>query len=418
MAFLCRLVQPVHCDEARFAANVGRLTEEHKLISISKRSAVEPFHAMDILAEATRRRQEGRPVISMAVGQPGHPAPQAALEAARKALDGGRIGYTDALGLTALRQGLAEEYRRRHNVSVDWNRIVVTTGSSAGFNLAFLSLFDVGDAVAIARPGYPAYRSILAALGLGVIEVAVGPETGFTLTPESLERAQAEAGVRLKGVLLASPANPTGTVTTRAQLAAVYDYCKGEGITLISDEIYHGLTYGAEETTALEIGDEAVIINSFSKYYCMTGWRIGWMVLPEELVRPVECVAQSLYISAPELSQIAALAALSATDELEHYKAACQTNRDFLMARLPALGLPLLSPMDGAFYAYVDAKSFTNDSMSFARRILAETDVAVTPGRDFDPIDGHLALRLSYAGTMAEMVEATDRLEAWLPKIG
>lgn len=388
------------------------------MISISKRSAVEPFHAMDILAEATRRRQEGRPVISMAVGQPGHPAPQAALEAARKALDGGRIGYTDALGMTALRQALAEEYRRRHNVSVDWNRIVVTTGSSAGFNLAFLTLFDVGDAVAIARPGYPAYRSILSALGLKVIEVAVGPDTGYTLTPESLEKAQAEAGVHLKGVLLASPANPTGTVTTKAQLKAVCDHCQEHGITLISDEIYHGLTYGAEEATALEIGDDAVIINSFSKYYCMTGWRIGWMVLPEEMVRPVECVAQSLYISAPELSQIAALAALSATDELEHYKAACQANRDFLMTRLPALGLPLLSPMDGAFYAYVDASSFTNDSMGFAKRILAETDVAVTPGRDFDPVEGHLAMRLSYAGTMADMIEATDRLESWLPKIG
>jgi len=386
------------------------------LISISKRSAVEPFHAMDILAEATRRRQEGRPVISMAVGQPGHPAPQAALQAARNALEGGRIGYTDALGMTGLRQALAEEYRRRHDVSVDWNRIVVTTGSSAGFNLAFLSLFDVGDAVAIARPGYPAYRSILSALGLKVIEVAVGPDTGYTLTPESLERAQAEAGVRLKGVLLASPANPTGTVTTKAQLKAVYDYCQGQGITLISDEIYHGLTYGSEEATAPEIGDDAVIINSFSKYYCMTGWRIGWMVLPQELVRPVECVAQSLYISAPELSQIAALAALSATDELEHYKAACQANRDFLMARLPQIGLPLLSPMDGAFYAYVDATRFTNDSMGFAKRILAETDVAVTPGRDFDPVEGHLALRLSYAGTMADMVEATDRLDTWLPR--
>jgi aspartate/methionine/tyrosine aminotransferase len=384
------------------------------LISISKRSAVEPFHAMDILAEATRLKGLGRPVISMAVGQPGHPAPQAALEAARAALEGGRIGYTDALGMTTLRQGLAEEYRRRHGVAVDRNRIVVTTGSSAGFNLAFLSLFDAGDAVAIARPGYPAYRSILSALGLKVIEVAVGAETGYTLTPDSLERAQKEAGLRLKGVLLASPANPTGTVTTRAQLADVYRYCQGQGITLISDEIYHGLTYGAEETTALEIGDEAVIINSFSKYYCMTGWRIGWMVLPEELVRPVECLAQSLYISAPELSQIAALSALSATEELEGYKTACRANRDFLATRLPELGLPLLSPMDGAFYAYVDASRFTNDSMALAKRILAETDVAVTPGRDFDPLDGHLALRLSYAGTMQEMVEATDRLAKWL----
>lgn len=384
------------------------------MISISKRSAVEPFHAMDILAEATRRKAEGRPVISMAVGQPGHPAPQAALAAARTALEGGRIGYTDALGMTALRQALAQEYRRRHGVTVDWNRIVVTTGSSAGFNLAFLSLFDAGDAVAIARPGYPAYRAILSALGLKVIEVSVGADTGYTLTPDSLERAQTEAGVRLKGVLLASPANPTGTVTTRAQLTDVYRYCQGQGITLISDEIYHGLTYGSEETTALEIGDEAVIINSFSKYYCMTGWRIGWMVLPEELVRPVECLAQSLYISAPELSQIAAVAALEATDELEGYKSACRANRDFLATRLPELGLPLLSPMDGAFYAYVDASRFTNDSMEFAKRILSETDVAVTPGRDFDPLDGHLALRLSYAGTMEDMVEATNRLAKWL----
>ncbi|UJW73379.1 pyridoxal phosphate-dependent aminotransferase [Rhizobium sp. SL42] len=384
------------------------------MLSISKRSAVEPFHAMDILAEATRRRQAGQPVISMAVGQPGHPAPKAALAAAQTALVAGRIGYTDALGLAALRQGLADDYRDRHGIDVDAGRIMITTGSSAGFNLAFLSLFDVGDAVAIARPGYPAYRSILSALGLIVIEVPVSAETGYTLTPESLEQAQSAAGVRLKGVLLASPANPTGTVTSAAQLKAVYDYCEGHDIALISDEIYHGLTYDAEEASALTIGKQAVVINSFSKYYCMTGWRIGWMVLPEELVRPIECVAQSLYISAPELSQIAAIAALGATEELEHYKQSCRANRDFLMRRLPELGLPLLSPMDGAFYAYVDATRYTNDSMAFAKRMLAEIDVAATPGMDFDPVDGHLALRLSYAGTMAEMVEATDRLAAWL----
>jgi aspartate/methionine/tyrosine aminotransferase len=186
------------------------------------------------------------------------------------------------------------------------------------------------------------------------------------------------------------------------------------GLWFISDEIYHGLVHNGRQATALASSDRAIVVNSFSKYYCMTGWRIGWMVLPEEVVRPVECVAQSLYISAPELSQIAALAALSATEELDGYKAACRANRDFLATRLPELGLPLLSPMDGAFYAYVDAKNFTNDSMAFARRILAETDVAVTPGRDFDPLDGHLALRLSYAGTMQEMVEATNRLEKWL----
>ena len=384
------------------------------MVTISKRSAVEPFHAMDVLAEATRRRQAGQPVISMAVGQPGHPAPQAALAAARAALEHGRIGYTDALGTAELRQALADYYRRRHGVVVDAERVIVTTGSSAAFNLAFLGLFDAGDAVAIARPGYPAYRNILKALGLTVVEVPVNAGTHFTLTPESLEKAQREAGARLKGVLLASPANPTGTVTGKAQLAELARYCEGEGISLISDEIYHGLTFSGDEASALEIGDRAVIINSFSKYYCMTGWRIGWMVVPPELVRPLECLAQSLYISAPELSQIAAIAALGAGEELEHYKASCRANRDYLMERLPRLGLPLLSPMDGAFYAYVDVSRHTNDSMAFAREMLSAIDVAATPGLDFDPVEGHRAMRFSYAGTMAEMVEALDRIERWL----
>lgn len=384
------------------------------MVTISKRSAVEPFHAMDVLAEATRRRQAGQPVISMAVGQPGHPAPQAALTAARAALDHGRIGYTDALGTAELRQALADYYRRRHGVVVDAERVIVTTGSSAAFNLAFLGLFDAGDAVAIARPGYPAYRNILKALGLTVVEVPVNAGTHFTLTPESLEKAQREGGVRLKGVLLASPANPTGTVTGKAQLAELARYCEGEGISLISDEIYHGLTFSGDEASALEIGDRAVIINSFSKYYCMTGWRIGWMVVPPELVRPLECLAQSLYISAPELSQIAAIAALGAGEELELYKASCRANRDYLMERLPRLGLPLLSPMDGAFYAYVDVSRHTNDSMAFAREMLSAIDVAATPGLDFDPVEGHRAMRFSYAGTMAEMVEALDRIERWL----
>lgn len=384
------------------------------MISTSRRSAVEPFHAMDVLAEATRRRQAGHPVISMAVGQPGAPAPSAALKAASEALAHGRIGYTDALGTRELREGLAAHYRARHRVEIDPARIAITTGSSAGFNLAFLSLFDDGDAVAIARPGYPAYRNILKALGLRVVEVPVNAATAFTLTPESLEAAQKAEGVRLKGVLLASPANPTGTVTGRDGLKALVDYCAGQGITLISDEIYHGLTFSGDETSALELTDEVVVINSFSKYYCMTGWRIGWMVLPDHLVRPVECVAQSLYISPPELSQIAATAALGASAELDAYKEVCRANRDFLQVRLPELGFKLLSPMDGAFYAYVDVGAFTNDSMEFARRMLSETNVAATPGLDFDPVEGNRAMRFSYAGTMAEMVEATDRIGRWL----
>ncbi|MCF1466838.1 aminotransferase class I/II-fold pyridoxal phosphate-dependent enzyme [Agrobacterium vitis] len=384
------------------------------MVMLSTRSAVEPFHAMDILAEANRLKAAGHPVISLAVGQPGAPAPERAIRAAEVALRAGQIGYTDALGRADLRQGLADYYRRRHGTEVAAERIMVTTGSSAGFNLAFLALFEAGDAVAIARPGYPAYRNILKALGLVVIEVPVGPETDFTLTPDSLERAARAAGVRLKGVLLASPANPTGTVTGRAALQRLALWCDDNGVSFISDEIYHGLTYGVEEASAVEFAPNAVVINSFSKYYRMTGWRIGWMVLPQALVRGVECVAQSLYISAPELSQIAAMAALGAGEELEEYRAGCRANRDFLQARLPALGMPLLSPMDGAFYAYVDVSRFTNDSMEFARRLLAQTHVAATPGLDFDPLEGHRALRISYAGTLADLTDATDRIANWL----
>jgi aspartate/methionine/tyrosine aminotransferase len=349
----------------------------------------------------------------MAVGQPVHPAPQAARDAARRALEIGRIGYTDALGLLSLRRAISDFYKRHHGVSVDPGRIAITTGSSAGFNLAFLALFDVGDRVAIARPGYPAYRNILAALGIETVEIEVNAENGFTLTPAALEVAAAAHG-RIDGVLLASPANPTGTVTGRANLAALSAYCRDNGIAFISDEIYHGLTFVGEEATALEFGDDAVIINSFSKYYCMTGWRIGWMVLPEALVRPVERIAQSLYISAPELSQIAAEAALGAEAELNVYRDAYKANRDLLVKRLPELGFAIASPMDGAFYAYVDVSRFTNDSMAFARRMLAETDVAATPGADFDPQDGHHTMRFSYAGAYEEMSEAVDRLARWL----
>ena len=369
---------------------------------------------MDVLAEATKRRANGHPVISMAVGQPSHPAPQAALEAARGALAEGRIGYTDALGTARLKSALASHYKDRHGLDIDPARIAITTGSSAGFNLAFLSLFDAGDAVAIARPGYPAYRNILGALGLKVLEVPATAETHFTLTPESLEAAQKESGLRLKGVLLASPANPTGTVTGRDGLKALSDYCAARSIAFISDEIYHGLTFAGEEASALELTDEAIVINSFSKYYCMTGWRIGWMVLPERLVRPIERVAQSLYISPPELSQIAAMAALGASAELDRYKASYAANRELLMQRLPQIGLSIASPMDGAFYAYLDVTRFTNDSMGFAKRMLAEIDVAATPGLDFDPLEGNRTLRLSYAGSEVEIAEAVGRIATWL----
>jgi aspartate/methionine/tyrosine aminotransferase len=374
------------------------------LTAISRRSEVEPFHAMDVLAEANRRRQAGRNVISLAVGQPAHPAPATAREAARAALQHGRLGYTDALGTAELRSAIAGHYAEHYGVAVDAGRIAVTTGSSAAFNIAFLTLFDAGDRVAITQPGYPAYRNILAALGLEAVEIPVGPQTGYTLTPDALSEAERQAGGPIAGVLLASPANPTGTVTGRTALEALVAHCRKRSIAFISDEIYHGLTFAGLETTALSLSDDVVVINSFSKYYCMTGWRIGWMVLPEHLVRPVERVTQSLYISAPELSQIAAAAAFRGRDELDRVRETYRTNRTIMMERLPQFGFAIASPMDGAFYAYADVSRLTNDSMAYARAILQAIDVAVTPGRDFDPHEGHRTMRLSYAGSTAEIV--------------
>ncbi|WP_164527892.1 pyridoxal phosphate-dependent aminotransferase [Georhizobium profundi] len=383
------------------------------MFEVSTRSAVEPFHAMDVLAEANRRRAAGRSVVSLAVGQPSHPAPAVALEAARQALETGRLGYTDALGTQSLRQAIAQHYAEYYGTTIAPERIAVMTGSSAAFNVAFLTLFDAGDRVAITRPGYPAYRNILAALGLQPVEIAVGEETGHTLTPDALKAAEAEFGP-IKGVLLASPANPTGTVTGRAALSALADHCARTGTAFISDEIYHGLTFSGEETTAIAFSDEAIVINSFSKYYCMTGWRIGWMVLPQHLVRAVERVTQSLYISAPELSQIAATAAFRGKAELDGVREHYRTNRQILADRLPGLGFQIASPMDGAFYAYADVSRMTNDTMDFAWKMLREIDVAITPGIDFDPVNGHRTVRLSYAGATEDIVEALDRIAAWV----
>lgn len=383
------------------------------MFEVSTRSAVEPFHAIDVLAEANRRRAAGRSVVSLAVGQPSHPAPAVALEAARQALETGRLGYTDALGTQSLRQAIAQHYAEYYGTTVAPERIAVMTGSSAAFNVAFLTLFDAGDRVAITRPGYPAYRNILAALGLQPVEIAVGEETGHTLTPDALKAAEAEFG-RIKGVLLASPANPTGTVTGRAAVSALADHCAQTATAFISDEIYHGLTFAGEETTAIALSDEAIVINSFSKYYCMTGWRIGWMVLPQHLVRAVERVTQSLYISAPELSQVAATAAFRGKAELDGVREHYRTNRQILADRLPGLGFQIASPMDGAFYAYADVSRMTNDTMDFAWKMLREIDVAITPGIDFDPVNGHRTVRLSYAGATEDIVEALDRIAAWV----
>jgi aspartate/methionine/tyrosine aminotransferase len=379
-------------------------------VAISRRGEVEPFHAMDILAEANRLKALGAPVISMAVGQPSDPAPQRVRDAAAAALKVGRIGYTDALGLFDLRKAISAHYAEHYRIDVPVSRIAVTTGSSAAFNLAFLAMFDAGDRVAIAAPGYPAYRNIMGALGLDVVEIEL--EGAAYLHAEHLRAAHAQKP--LKGVLFASPANPTGAVVPAGDLKALVDTARELGIAVISDEIYHRLAYGAPDVTALAYDTDVTVINSFSKYYCMTGWRIGWMVLPERLVRPVERIAQSLYISAPELSQVAAIEAFKVTDELEVIKARYAWNRELLAKRLPELGFSFAAPMDGAFYAFCDVSRLTNDSMEFASRMLAEAHVAATPGRDFDPLAGHRYMRFSYAGSHDEMIEAMDRLERWL----
>ena len=377
-------------------------------IAISRRGEVEPFHAMDVLAEANRLKRQGASIISMAVGQPSDPAPVAVIEAASRGLAHGRIGYTDSLGLAQLREAIALHYAEHYGVDVSPSRIAVTTGSSAAFNLAFLAMFDAGDRVAIAAPGYPAYRNIMAALGIEIVEVELGSDA--FLDANHLRAAHRQSP--LKGVLFASPANPTGALIPEVDLKLLVETARDLGIAVISDEIYHRLSYVGKDVTALAFADDVTVINSFSKYYCMTGWRIGWMVLPEAMVRPVERIQQSLYISAPELSQLAAVAAFDSTAEA--VKARYALNRRLIMARLPELGFPLAAPMDGAFYAYCDVSRLTNDSMVFARRMLAETHVAATPGRDFDPLAGHRTMRFSYAGSPDEMAEATARIERWL----
>ena len=378
----------------------------------SRRSAVASFIAMDVMSAAFARIARGEPIIRMEIGEPGASPPKLVIDAARAALDSGRIGYTEALGWQPLRQRIAQYYADTHGIEIPASRIAITTGSSAGFNLAFLAAFDVGDRVAIASPGYPAYRNILAALGLEVVEIETSAETRHAITPEMLERVHAEKP--LAGILIASPGNPTGTMMTPEALAALIRASDELGIRFISDEIYHGLVYDGVAQTALATSDRAIVINSFSKYYCMTGWRIGWMVLPESLVRPVERIGQSLYISAPDLSQRAAIAAFEATEALEAIKAGYAANRKLLLEKLPKIGFDDYFPVDGAFYIYASVRRFSNDSADFAQKMLAEAGISATPGADFDRVHGHAHIRFSFAGATAEIAEAADRLEKWL----
>ncbi len=379
-------------------------------LKVSKRADVSPFIVMDVLRAANAREAAGETILHMEVGQPGHSAPEAALKAAERALRNGRMGYTDARGLPELGARLARHYQEAYGVDLDPARIMTTTGSSAGFLLSFLSAFDPGDRVALAAPGYPAYRNILSALGLEPVWLETTAAERFQPTPELLDRVEGP----LHGLIVASPSNPAGTMLGRAEMKALVDACAERGIRLISDEIYHGVTYEARGVSALEFTDAAIVVNSFSKYYAMTGWRLGWLVLPEDLLRPVERLSQNLFISPPTISQHAGLAALDCGAELDRVVEGYRRNRDLLLEALPKAGFTELAPADGAFYLYADIGHLSHDSHDFCRRMLEETGVATTPGLDFDPRRGHRFMRFSFAGSEVEVAEAARRLQAWL----
>jgi len=362
-----------------------------------------------VLAAANNQEARGERVIHLEVGQPGSAAPAAVLEAARAALQADRLGYVEALGIPPLRERIARHYRERYGLAVRPERVVVTTGSSSGFMLAFLAAFDIGDRVALASPGYPAYRNILGALGLTSRDLLSSAADHFQPTPKLL----AVASDHPAGLIVASPSNPTGTMLDAEGLRVLADYCGNAGIRLVSDEIYHGIVYGPREHSMLEFTQSAIVINSFSKYYSMTGWRLGWMIVPEDLVRPIERLAQNLYISAPTLSQLAAIAAFECGEELNGHVRRYQENRDLLLSGLPSAGLDRLTVPDGAFYLYADITHLSNDSRDFCGRMLREAGVAAVPGLDFDPQRGHGTLRISFAGATSDMEEAVRRLRAW-----
>ena len=387
------------------------LDAARRLVTPSARSDVPPFMVMDVMAAAARIEAAGGHVIHMEVGQPDAPAPKAALAAAQAALSG-PLRYTESLGIRPLRERIARHYGETYNVDVSADRIIVTTGSSAGFILAFLAMFEPCDRVAIASPGYPPYRHILATLGCEPVLIETGPETRWAITGDML-RAQ-HARTPLSGLLVASPANPTGTMMTPLALAELIGTAEELGIRFISDEIYHGLDYAMPAETAARLSPNVVIINSFSKYFCMTGWRVGWIVAPEPLVRPMDRLQGNLAISVAALSQIAAQAAFDGRAEMDSVKHGYEVNRRILVEGLPKAGLDTFLPVDGAFYLYADVSRFSHDSFDFAKRMLEEAHVAATPGIDFDPLRGNRYLRFCYSRSADDMREAVERVGRWL----
>jgi aspartate/methionine/tyrosine aminotransferase len=383
------------------------------LFTAARRSAVAPFYVMDVLTAAKQRQRTHGDVVSLGAGQPSAGAPAPVLDAAARLLRGDPLGYTEQLGLPELRAAIAGHYQRTHGLPVTGEDVVLTTGSSGAFLLAFLSAFDVGDRVALGRPGYPAYRNILTALGCEVVDLPCGPETRFQPTLAMLE----ELAEPVRGLVLASPANPTGTVLPPDELAAITRWCDERDVRLVSDEIYHGITFGAAVDSVWRTSRDAIVVNSFSKYWCMTGWRLGWMLVPEPLRASVSALSANFTVCPPSLSQRAALAAFEPESyaRIDAEVARYRVNRDVLLAGLARLGIDRVAPADGGFYLYADVSHLTSDSMEWCRRLLADTGVAIAPGIDFDPVNGGRFVRMSYAGPTEDMHTALDRLGDWLP---
>ena len=375
---------------------------------VSTRSQVDPFIVMDVMQAANQAEAAGRHIIHMEVGQPGTGAPKAATDALSRAMGQGSLGYTVALGLPELRARIAQMYGEWYNLDLDPSRVVITPGSSGAFILAFTALFDTGNRVGIGAPGYPSYRQILRALDLVPVDLPTAAQNRYQPVADDF------AGQDLSGLLVASPANPTGTMLDRDAMSTLVNACAAQDMSFISDEIYHGIEYDKKAVTALEITDQCYVINSYSKYFSMTGWRVGWMVVPQDHLRVVERIAQNMFICAPHASQIAALAALECDDELQANMAVYRTNRLLMLEGLADAGFTTFAPPDGAFYVYADVSDLTRDSRAFASEILQQAGVAVTPGLDFDPRRGLTTLRFSYARSTADIREGLARLKQFM----
>lgn len=376
---------------------------------VSARSNIPPFHAMEVLRIANELEAAGRDILHLEIGEPSRRAPARVLDAAQRALANEALGYTEALGTPALRERIARHYAAFYGIELEPRRIIVTMGSSGGFLFAFLSAFEHGDRVALANPCYPGYRNSLSALGVTPVILPSGPETRYQPTVELLQ-AQTE---ELAGLIIASPSNPAGTMIPDGELESIAGYCSDKAISLISDEVYHGITYGHKAQTALAFTNDVIVVNGFSKYYAMTGWRLGWMIVPDDMVSVVERLAQNIFVSPANLAQHAALVAFDCLDELDAEVERYARNRRILLDGLPAVGIAHLAPADGAFYVYADISELADDSQEFCQRMLVEIGVAATPGVDFDQMTGHRFVRFSFAGATADLEQAIERLGSW-----